>query len=292
MYVLQACQSVHILGCICAALHKHELVLHYWWDPGSAVWIAKKVSGQTECWLWLIICPCLAPRFFSEGVRCVIFRTPGASAVALCLKRTHDEWLPHRESVLGQSDRWWIAFTSCHLLWPLLSKSTRGHLHDLFVMRLQFLWCQQSRCRFDVIAAILAVDADWGQKGLADCGVQETTDWFWLGDFACHVLIEWWVSVSNCARHPEPCSLSLMFKPPFISLMTRHLSLLFKVFMRVGADRGGGWTEKMQRAKAALLSAWWTAVRMCADTPGKSKTSILWQCWIWRWALIKSTPLW
>lgn len=65
-------------------------------------------------------------------------------------------------------------------MWSLLSKFTRGHLHDLFVMRLRFLWCQQSQCRFDVIAAIGDVDADWGQKGLADCGVEETTDFDWV----------------------------------------------------------------------------------------------------------------
>lgn len=216
MYALQACQSVQFLGCICAPLHKHELVLHYWWEPGSAVWIAKKVSGQTEWWLCFIVCLCLAPRRFDEGVRCVIFWILGASAVALRFKRGFDELLPHQESVLGQSSRWWIAFTSCHLMWPLLSKSMRGHLHDLFVMRLQFLWCQQSPCRFDVIAAIVDVDADWGQKGLADCGVQETTDCFWLGDFGCYVLIEWWVryqivSVILIPAHSHWCLSLLSF---------------------------------------------------------------------------------
>lgn len=165
----------------------------------------------------LVYClPVSHPEILQRGVRCVILWILGASAVALCFKRIFDEWRPHQESVLGQSNRWWIAFTSCHLMWPLLPKSMRGHLHDLFVMRLQFLWCQQSPCRFDVIAAIVDVDADWGRKGLADCGVQETTDWFWLDDFGCSVLIECWgryqiVSVILIPAHSHWCLSLLSF---------------------------------------------------------------------------------
>lgn len=86
-------------------------------------------------------------------------------------------------------------------------------------------------CRFDVIAAIVAVDADWGQKGLAVCGVEKTTDYFLIGGLLMFCFNGVLALVSNCVCHPDPCSLSLMFKPSFIYLMTRHHSLLFKVFM-------------------------------------------------------------
>lgn len=182
--------------------------------------------------------PVSRPEILQWGCQMHYFLDPGCFSCSSVLEATFDEWLPHQESVLGHSNCWWIAFTSCHLMWSLLSRSMRGHLHDLFVMRLQFLWCQQSPCGFDVIAAIVDVDADWGQKGLADCGVEETTDYFWLGDFWMLCFNRGLGLAANCACHPDPCSLSLMFKPSFISLMMRHLSLLFQLFMRVVADQG------------------------------------------------------
>lgn len=50
--------------------------------------------------------PVSCPEILQRGCQMRYFLDPGCfSYIAVCFKQTFDEWLPHQESVLGQSNR-------------------------------------------------------------------------------------------------------------------------------------------------------------------------------------------